>query len=803
MDRRDEAGTVASSSAPATDAQASLVRKALVFSASFARSRSNAGEVEAALRAVESKLEEEKEELDDSQSAHPLAGKARVELNDGDVYRGPWLDHSPVGYGRYSWANGNEYVGEFHDGKPSGRGTYEWTHGGVYKGNFEHGLMHGEGTYMASDGAKYHGSWRRGKKHGLGIQHFTNGDRYEGLWNDGVGHGPGTYRWKALEGEEGHDEFDGEWVNGKMHGWGTLRWASGDRYDGNWSAGQISGNGVMTWCDGSSFSGRWKCGKKDGSGAFMLSGGENSSLTRNSIKLSVQINRSARLKTSFDDSEGEEIIAADLGNTYLLLCECSEDQILKKEVVEVDGVTQKYTLWKSPMASRSRKVRKVRHGETIYKGHGSYDLMLQLRVGIRWSVSSMQEFSDVALQTRSFDLSLKQQFPRGGSAKTPPHFARAFKWKEYRPEVFRQLRARWRVDPAQFMLSLCGDQALRELSSPGKSGSVFYISHDDQFIIKTMRKSEMARLKSWLHVYYQHVHDYPETLLPKFYGLYSIKAAGTARKVRVVVMSNLFSAKHPIHKTFDLKGSTHGRFTKLETAAPHTVLKDLDISRKFRVEEGKRDKLIDQMKKDCMFLQKLRIMDYSLLVGVHVLPPALGRGRPTSPRHSEVGATSPVQEESGSPWGGAEWRDHAMQSVRRNMKALDLYNDRKQFGFAHGMEEVSASELASMRPPPGTDDLIAHSTGAAKSELGVAMAAVSVHGPILTKQPPVESPIEEHTEPQDVILYLGIIDILQEYTTSKNLETKMMGVMGKKSFSSIDPKSYAIRFLNFMSNLFE
>ena len=99
--------------------------------------------------------------------------------------------------------------------------------------------------------------------------------------------------------------------------------------------------------------------------------------------------------------------------------------------------------------------------------------MLQLRVGIRWSVSSMQEFSDVALQTRSFDVSLKQQFPRGGSAKTPPHFARTFKWKEYRPEVFRHLRARWRVDPAQFMLSLCGDQALRELSSPGKSGSVF------------------------------------------------------------------------------------------------------------------------------------------------------------------------------------------------------------------------------------------------------------------------------------------------------------------------------------------
>ncbi len=33
-----------------------------------------------------------------------------------------------------------------------------------------------------------------------------------------------------------------------------------------------------------------------------------------------------------------------------------------------------------------------------------------------------------------------------------------------------------------------GDQALRELPSPGKSGSVFFVSHDDKYMIKTMRK---------------------------------------------------------------------------------------------------------------------------------------------------------------------------------------------------------------------------------------------------------------------------------------------------------------------------
>ena len=37
-------------------------------------------------------------------------------------------------------------------------------------------------------------------------------------------------------------------------------------------------------------------------------------------------------------------------------------------------------------------------------------------------------------------------------------------------------------------MQFAGDQALRELPSPGKSGSVFFLSHDDKYIIKTVRK---------------------------------------------------------------------------------------------------------------------------------------------------------------------------------------------------------------------------------------------------------------------------------------------------------------------------
>lgn len=55
----------------------------------------------------------------------------------------------------------------------------------------------------------------------------------------------------------------------------------------------------------------------------------------------------------------------------------------------------------------------------------------------------------------------------------------------------RNLREMFKIDAADYMISICGNDALRELSSPGKSGSVFFLSQDDRFMIKTLRKSEV------------------------------------------------------------------------------------------------------------------------------------------------------------------------------------------------------------------------------------------------------------------------------------------------------------------------
>jgi len=54
------------------------------------------------------------------------------------------------------------------------------------------------------------------------------------------------------------------------------------------------------------------------------------------------------------------------------------------------------------------------------------------------------------------------------------------------------------IDAADYMMSICGDDSLKELSSPGKSGSIFYLSQDERFVIKTLRKTELKVMSSRL-----------------------------------------------------------------------------------------------------------------------------------------------------------------------------------------------------------------------------------------------------------------------------------------------------------------
>ena len=100
-----------------------------------------------------------------------------------------------------------------------------------------------------------------------------------------------------------------------------------------------------------------------------------------------------------------------------------------------------------------------------------------------------------------FEVVESNNFPEEGSESTPAHKFPDFKFNTYSPVAFRFFREAFEIKPDDYMLGVC-DKALIELSNPGASGSLFYVSSNDEFIIKTVQKKETEFLQKLLPGYY-------------------------------------------------------------------------------------------------------------------------------------------------------------------------------------------------------------------------------------------------------------------------------------------------------------
>merc|ERR1711977_682418 len=109
--------------------------------------------------------------------------------------------------------------------------------------------------------------------------------------------------------------------------------------------------------------------------------------------------------------------------------------------------------------------------------------------------------------------------------------------------------------------------SLYELSSSGRSGAFFFASHDNRFILKTIPLNEANTMlsKNFLPRYYEHVREFRDTLLTRYYGLHSLRYAD--RKIHFVVMERVDQSPADFDgpdETYDLKGSTVNRTVPLE-----------------------------------------------------------------------------------------------------------------------------------------------------------------------------------------------------------------------------------------------
>jgi len=97
----------------------------------------------------------------------------------------------------------------------------------------------------------------------------------------------------------------------------------------------------------------------------------------------------------------------------------------------------------------------------------------------------------------------------------------------------------------------------------GASGSFFFFSHDNKFLIKTMSKSEKRLFLGMLDDYISHIQNSNnKSLLARIYGIFNIHT-NEFGFLNVMFMQNVSILKGKCLATFDLKGSTIKRRTNI------------------------------------------------------------------------------------------------------------------------------------------------------------------------------------------------------------------------------------------------
>ena len=196
--------------------------------------------------------------------------------------------------------------------------------------------------------------------------------------------------------------------------------------------------------------------------------------------------------------------------------------------------------------------RRVRDdGQVSYKKFETTQLIGSIQLGLEYVLTNEANVLDRDLLLPDFMSIETVPFTRDGLLQqTPAHNYSEFRFRIYAAHAFRVFRRLFEIDTEFFLSSLCSEPMV-ELSAAGASGSIFYVTRDDNFICKTVQHKEAEFLQKLLPGYYMNLKQNPRTLLPKFFGLYCYCC--NAKNVRILVMNNLLPSGLKMHQKFDLK----------------------------------------------------------------------------------------------------------------------------------------------------------------------------------------------------------------------------------------------------------
>ncbi|XP_015670248.1 phosphatidylinositol 5-phosphate 4-kinase type-2 beta [Protobothrops mucrosquamatus] len=322
-----------------------------------------------------------------------------------------------------------------------------------------------------------------------------------------------------------------------------------------------------------------------------------------------------------------------------------------------------------------------------------------------------------------------------------------FKFKEYCPMVFRNLRERFGIDDQDYQNSVTRSAPVYS-DSHGRCGVRFLTTYDRRFVIKAVSSEDVAEMHNILKKYHQFIVEcHGNTLLPQFLGMYRLTVDGV--ETYMVVTRNVFSHRLTVHRKYDLKGSTVAReASDKEKAKDLPTFKDNDFlneGQKLHVGEECKKNFLEKLKRDVEFLAQLKIMDYSLLVGIHDVDRA-------------------EQEE---------------MEVENRAEDEECEND-----------GIGGNPIGSYGTPPDSPGNLLNFPrffGPGEFDPSVDVYAMKSH----------------ESAPKKEVYFMAIIDILTPYDTKKKAAhaAKTVKHGAGAEISTVNPEQYSKRFNEFMSNI--
>ncbi|KAJ6242951.1 phosphatidylinositol 5-phosphate 4-kinase [Anaeramoeba flamelloides] len=385
---------------------------------------------------------------------------------------------------------------------------------------------------------------------------------------------------------------------------------------------------------------------------------------------------------------------------------------------------------------------------------------------------------------------------------------------EYHSDLIEKVRESQGISLQEYHKSIKGIKPM--VTDSGKSGAFFFRSKDKRYVVKSIPKTDSQVLKQILPDYLEHLIKNPNSLINPIYGHYKLKTENVVEYY--IIMANVFQSDLPIDQIYDLKGSTIGRENSTENENSNEtnlqsgnngiqmekVLKDNDLDEKIEMSFKTKKLFIKQLESDLDFLQKHKLMDYSLLLGIHHLNHEQNSKESIEKTINSIDENNQLNKTSRCNFNTEQRKNDKNKEKKKNDN-----NDVKINGNNNNNKKVNI-KLNKISNKKKTCNKNGNQNGNKKNKNknhndndngndngndhgGSDSIFKQYHGGLYGERPNCKN--------KKCIYYMGIIDMLQFFSFKKEVESGLKGLFYGDSMSSVDPETYARRFMLTMLNI--